>query len=149
MPIDWSSDAAQNYNVLFRRGIVSRMEGVMSQESVDFVYNNGETYRDSMDAAFWGRASALAGVAGGTDAIVIANGDQTTVQVSGGTFAYSTPSDPQFEESDEFKHEPPRVLDITRTQVRWWSDAAGAGNLLGWAWLDELISIEPEPFERI
>lgn len=150
MPIDWSNTVAQNYHILNKRGIVSELIGVMSQESIDFVYYPGDTYRDEIDAAFMGSPHTLAGdTTGPTAAVVFTNGEQANLTVSGGTFTYAAVSDPHFEESDSFTHTAPRPLEITRTKLIWWSAAGGTGNVVGEGWRDVVEELMPAPFDRI
>lgn len=148
MAIDWSNTVAQSYYVLSRQGFSTQLVGVMSQVSLSVQYQPGQGYRDEIDASFMGSARTLAGN-GGPDAVVIPNGDQTNVQVAGGAWTYSTPSDPHFEESDSFNHTPYRTVIFGRTRLQWWSGAGGTGNLIGEGWDDQILQLSSNPFERV
>lgn len=151
MPIDWDNAAAKDYWVLNRRGVVTQLIGVMSQQSEDVEYYNGETYRDELDAAFTGVGRSLQVNKTGGGGIVIANGDQTLFNGTLGTdtYTYATPSDPHLEQSDSFTHTPPRPLQVTRTRLTWWSGAAGSGSVIGQGWIDEVLEFSSNAFDRI
>lgn len=145
----WSNSAADNYVLLLRNGIQTAVPGVQSETAEDVQLFNGKNYRDEMNASFIGAGRTLAGIAGGTSAVLVTNGDQHNVTVAGGTWSFSTPSDPHIEESDSFTHTPPRPEEITRTRFLWWSGATGTGNVVAWAWADQVIDMSPSDHIRI
>lgn len=150
MPVDWSNTAAQNYYVLNRRGIITQLSGVMSQESIDVVFYTGETYRDELDAGFIGAARTLLFEKSGTDSTYVANGQQDTgPSPVSGLLTYATTSDPHLEQSDSFTHTEPRPLQVTRTRLIWWSGAAASGNVVGHGWVDEVVEFSSNEFDRI
>lgn len=146
MALNWTSDTVANYSVAFQGRFQTRLLGVQSETQEDILLYDKEYYRDQLFAPELGTGRTLAGVAGGTNAVIIANGDQQTTTVSGGTWAFSAVSDPHFEESDSFTHTPPRPLEKTRTRLYWWSGPNGTGNVVGSCWADQNPILSPNDF---
>lgn len=149
MPVDWSNTTAGDLYLLLKRGIQTKLQGVMSQESEDFVFYIGETYRDEIDAAFMGAARSLI-VNQGANGFIVANGEQTvTPTILSGALSYASPSDVHLEQSDSFTHTEPRPLQVTRTLLRWYDGANASGNVVGEGWRDLVEDSSNTPFERI
>lgn len=146
MATNWTNAVASPYVLYLRGRIQTSLGNVMSETQEDLLVFDTEYYRDELDASFMGTGRTLAGVAGGTNAVLVTNGEQHNVLVSGGTFAFSTPSDPHLEESDSFTHTPPHPLEKTRSRLYWWTGANGTGSVVGTAWADQVICLSPSDY---
>jgi hypothetical protein len=141
----WSNAAPAPYVLLLRNGIQTSVPGVQSETQEDLQLFDGETYRDELDATFLGTGRNVAVTGSGTDAI-ITNGNQSSIT---GSTGYQAVQDPLMEESDSFSHTPPRPVESTRTRLLWWSAASGTGNVVGWAWADQVVDFSPSTHVRI
>lgn len=141
----WSNASAQNYVLLIRNGIQTDVANVQSETAEDVEYYDGETYRDEIDSTFMGTARSLVGDGGGF-APLISNGFQGEISSFSG---FDTVNDPHLEQSDSFTHTPPHPLEKTRTRFLWWSGASGTGDVVGWAWADQVVDFSPSTHVRI
>lgn len=145
----WSNTAADNYVLLLRNGIQTAVPGVQSETAEDVQLFNGKNYRDIVDATTMGTGRTLA-INQGANGVVITNGEQTTFPtILSGAITFQTPSDPHFEESDVITHTAPRPEESTRTRLLWWSGATGTGNVVAWAWADQVVDMSPSDHIRI
>jgi hypothetical protein len=147
----WSNSAPSPYVLLLRNGIQTSVPGVQSETQENLQLFDGETYRDELDATFLGTGRTLQINKTGGGGIVVTNGEQTVFNGSAGTdtYTFATPSDPHLEQSDSFTHTAPRPVESTRTRLLWWSGAAGGGNVVGWAWADQVVDFSPSAHVRI
>jgi hypothetical protein len=145
----WSNAAAQNYVLLLQNGIQTSVPGVQSETQEDLLVYDGETYRDEIFATEMGtgRTMIITQAGGG---VAVTNGLQVeTPGIISGALSFTTPSDPHLEESDSFTHTPPHPLEKTRTRFVWWSGASGTGNVVAWAWQEQVVTFSPSDFIRI
>lgn len=142
----WSNAAQDDYVLLLRNGIETNVQGVQSETAEDVEQYDGETYRDELDATFLGTARNT--LIGGSSDALIPNGSTTNVVGPSG-LTYDTVQDPLMEQSDSFTHTEPRPLKSTRTRLLWWSAASGGGNVVSWAWADQVVSFSPSAYIRI
>lgn len=147
----WSNSATQNYVLLLKNGIQTDVPGVQSETQEDIEQFDGETYRNELDATFIGTGRTLQINKQGGGGIVVTNGEQTLFNGTLGTDTYSfaVPSDPHLEKSDSFTGTPPHPLESKRTRFLWWSGPSGTGNVVDWAWADQVINFSPSPHVRI
>lgn len=117
--------AAQTYYLRFKDGSVTSVASVVSETFEDKTIYDTTNYRDELDAAFLGRAIAAT----------------TTAPFASGN--------PPEGASDSINHTAPRNEAKKRSRICLWSGSSGSGDLLGWAWTDELRGVSTSTFTRV
>lgn len=116
--------------------------GALSRARVDLPYYNGSTTRDILDAAFIGRGPVSVLTIGSAPTNPAFNGD---LQTQNDPTPVADEIMKTMQESDPYTHTPPHQNVLAKTVIRYYSGAAGAGDVVGefvdTAWIGEASKI--------
>lgn len=107
--------------VLLRGQQTLSITGAVSETQESVTYSDGTNYRDLFPSSYTGQAWATSA------------GDPSTV-----TIPFVSPSE-WMDLDDQANHVAPRNTPKTRSMMKWWSGAAGTGDVVGKCWQDQFI----------